>query len=134
MAVSEQQAGGAEESKMADTTPLLQNGSAQVSGAYMWFQIELGTEFRSEKIPRNRLGTISVIPRKKVLIPRHFEFRGRANSEPRNGTESSEKNEVLRNSHGLFALITLITSTFYKKFNIVSYRDLTSDLTRIGGE
>jgi hypothetical protein len=42
----------------------------------------LGTEFRSEKIPRNRLGTIFVIPRKKVLIPRHSEFRGIANSEP----------------------------------------------------
>ncbi len=45
----------------------------------------LGTEFRSEKIPRNRLGTVSVIPRKKVLIPRHSGFRGRANSEARNG-------------------------------------------------
>jgi hypothetical protein len=54
----------------------------------------LGTEFRSEKIPRNRLGTVSVIPRKKVLIPRHSEFRGRANSEARNGTErnSAKKN------------------------------------------
>ncbi len=31
MAVSVQQAGCAEESKMADTTPLLQNGSAQVN-------------------------------------------------------------------------------------------------------
>ncbi len=51
----------------------------------------LGTEFRSEKIPRNRLGTISVIPRKKALIPRHSEFRGRANSEARNGTNSAEK-------------------------------------------
>jgi hypothetical protein len=60
----------------------------------------LGTEFRSEKIPRNRLGTISVIPRKKVIIPRYSEFRGRANSEARNGTERSgipRKNEVLRN-------------------------------------
>jgi hypothetical protein len=47
----------------------------------------LGTEFRSEKIPRNRLGTVSVIPRKKALIPRHSDFRGRANSEARNGTE-----------------------------------------------
>jgi hypothetical protein len=35
MAVSVQQA-GAEESKMADTTPLLQNGSAQVRGAPIW--------------------------------------------------------------------------------------------------
>jgi hypothetical protein len=47
----------------------------------------LGTEFRSEKFPRNRLGMVSVIPRKKVLIPRHSEFRGRASSEARNETE-----------------------------------------------
>ena len=30
--------------------------------------VELGTEFRSEIILRNRLGTVSVIPREKVLI------------------------------------------------------------------
>jgi hypothetical protein len=53
--------------------------------AVLW--IGLGTEFRSEKIPRNRLGMVSVIPRKKAVIPRHSEFRGRANSEARNGTE-----------------------------------------------
>ncbi len=61
----------------------------------------LGTEFRSEKIPRNRLGTVSVIPRKKDLIPRHSEFRGRANSEARNGTERNgipRKKFVLRNN------------------------------------
>jgi len=33
----------------------------------------LATEFCSEKIPRNRLGMVSVIPRKKVVIPRHSE-------------------------------------------------------------
>jgi hypothetical protein len=38
----------------------------------------------SEKIPRKRHGTVSLIPRKKALIPRHSEFRGRANSEARN--------------------------------------------------
>ena len=54
-------------------------------------EVGLGTEFRSEKIPRNRLGTVSVIPRKKVLIPRYSEFRGRANSEARNGAEFREK-------------------------------------------
>ncbi len=32
--------------------------------------LELGTEFCSEKIPRNRLGTVSIIPRKKA------SFRG----------------------------------------------------------
>jgi hypothetical protein len=61
----------------------------------------LGTEFRSEKIPRNRLGTVFVIPWKKVLIPRHSEFRGRAISEVRNETERTgipRKNEVFRNS------------------------------------
>ncbi len=51
------------------------------------WKLGLRTEFRSEKIPRNRLGTVSVIPRKKVLIPRHSEFHGRTNSEARNGTE-----------------------------------------------
>ncbi len=64
-------------------------------------EIGLGTEFRSEKIPRNRLGTVSVIPRKKALIPRHSEVRGRANSEVRNGTERNgipRKKLVLRNS------------------------------------
>jgi hypothetical protein len=63
--------------------------------------IGLGTEFRSEKIPRNRLGMASVIPRKKALIPRYSEFRGRANSEARNGMERNKiprKKLVLRNS------------------------------------
>ncbi len=54
-------------------------------------ELGLGTEFRSEKIPRNRLGTVSVIPRKKVLIPRHSEFRGRAYSEARNGMKFRRK-------------------------------------------
>ncbi len=66
----------------------------------MWC-LGLGTEFRSEKIPRNRLGTVSGIPRKKALIPRHSEFRGRAYSEARNGTERNgipRKKFVLWNS------------------------------------
>ncbi len=48
-------------------------------------QVGLATEFRSEKIPRNRFGTANVIPRKKVLIPRHSELYGRVYSEARNG-------------------------------------------------
>jgi hypothetical protein len=59
-------------------------------------RLGLGTEFRSEKIPRNRLGTASVIPRKKVPIPRHSEFRGRASSEARNETE---RNRILQNEN-----------------------------------
>jgi hypothetical protein len=57
---------------------------------------------------------ISVIPRKKALIPRHSEFRGRANSEARNGTERNgipRKNEVLRNSHRTASMITLTSNT-----------------------
>ncbi len=72
--------------------------------------IELGTEFRSEKIPRTRLGTVSVIPRKKVLIPRHSEFRGRANSEARNGIPRKGKFEG--QTYGSFvSLTTLLDST-----------------------
>ncbi len=54
------------------------------SERWLWLGLD---GIRTEKIPRNRHGTISVIPRKKVLIPRHSEFSGRANSEARNGTE-----------------------------------------------
>ncbi len=59
-------------------------------------RVRLGTELRSEKIPRNRLGTVSVIPRKKVLIPRYSEFRGRANSEARNVTNGAEFREKMK--------------------------------------
>jgi hypothetical protein len=34
------------------------------------YSVGLAEEFRSEKIPRNRLGMDTVIPRKKELIPR----------------------------------------------------------------
>ncbi len=66
------------------------------------YQLGLGPEFRSEKIPRNRLGTVSVIPRKKVLIPRHSEFGGTANSKAPNGMKWNripQKNLVLRYMH-----------------------------------
>jgi len=49
-------------------------------------------EFCSEKILQNRLGMVSVIPRKKVLIPRHSEVYGRVNSEAQNRRELREKN------------------------------------------
>ncbi len=67
---------------------LLQSHLEQKYKFFHAVPLGLGTEFRSEKIPRNRLGMISVIPRKKVLIPRHSDFRGRASSEARNGTKS----------------------------------------------
>jgi hypothetical protein len=50
-------------------------------------EIGLATDFRSEKIPRNILGIVSVIPWNKVVIPRHSEVYRRVNSEARNGTE-----------------------------------------------
>jgi hypothetical protein len=49
-----------------------------------------GISFR-KKIPWYRLRTVSDIPRKKVLIPRHSEDYGRANSEAQIGTELLEK-------------------------------------------
>jgi hypothetical protein len=49
------------------------------------FQLGLATEFRSEKIPRNRLGQVSVILWKKVFIPRHSKVHGK--SIPKLGTE-----------------------------------------------
>jgi hypothetical protein len=57
----------------------------------------LATKFRCEKIPRNRLGMVLVIPRKKVVIPRHSEIYGRVNSEARNGTELHEKMVFTKN-------------------------------------
>jgi hypothetical protein len=37
------------------------------------FGCRVGNGLRSEKFPWNRLGTASIIPRKKMLIPRHSE-------------------------------------------------------------
>ena len=54
------------------------------------------TELRSKKIPQNRLGTASVIPRKKVLIPRHSEVYGRVYSEAWNDRKWHEKKLVLQ--------------------------------------
>jgi hypothetical protein len=53
-------------------------------------------EICSEKNLRNRLGTISVIPRKKLLIPRNSEVYGTVNSEARNGTELHEKISITK--------------------------------------
>jgi hypothetical protein len=58
----------------------------------------MATEFCSEKISRNRLGMVSIIPRKKVLIPRHSKVYGRANSEARNGRKWQEKNKFYKKS------------------------------------
>ncbi len=57
----------------------------------LWIWLGLATKFCSKKILRNRLGTVSVIPRKKVLIPRHSEVYVRVSSEARNGKELNEK-------------------------------------------
>ncbi len=68
-------------------------------------ETKVGNGIWLENIPRNRLGTVSVIPQKKVLIPRHSVFRGRANSKARNVTERNvipRKTEVLGNSHSLY--------------------------------
>ncbi len=66
------------------------------SGAWVRYPVDVAetgsaTEFCSEKIPRNRLGMASVIPRKKVLIARHSEVYGGVNSEAWNGRKWHEK-------------------------------------------
>ncbi len=47
-------------------------------------------EISFRKIPRNRLGTVFVIPRNKVLIPCDSEYFGRVHSVTRNETEFRE--------------------------------------------
>jgi hypothetical protein len=65
---------------------------------------------------------ISVIPRKKVLIQRHSEFHGRANSEARNGTE---RNVIPRKSftklapHGLYDYSDI--EHYYRYFRLPSF-------------
>ena len=81
------------------------------------WRVGLAREFCSEKIPRNRLGMVSVIPRKKVLIPRHSEFRGRANSEARNETEWNGISRKMKFYGTCTAsLVTLTASTFYSDY------------------
>jgi hypothetical protein len=57
-------------------------------------KLEFRTEFHSEKFPRNRLTTVSVIPRKQVLILRHSGFRGRAISEAQYETERNSAKKL----------------------------------------
>ncbi len=53
-------------------------------------ELGLATDF-FPKIPWNRLGTVFVIPLKKVLISRHSEVYGRVNFEARNEMELHEQ-------------------------------------------
>jgi hypothetical protein len=64
--------------------------------------VGLGTEFRSEKIPRNR----------------HSEFRGRANSEARNGTErnSAETAAKLLNKMICLYIKVVLSDTIFEIF------------------
>jgi hypothetical protein len=67
--------------------------SATARVSHVGLEIVLATEFRSEKIPRNRLGTVSVIPRKKCsfrVIPRFTE-----ESIPRLGTEENGMKQLV---------------------------------------
>ncbi len=60
-------------------------------------RVGLGTEFRSEKIPRNRLGMVSVIPRKKVLIPRGIPSSAEEPI-PKHGQNRTERNSAEKDS------------------------------------
>ncbi len=65
------------------------------------FDLGFATEFRSEKIPLKRIGMVSVITRKKVLIPRHSEVHGRVHSEARNRTVIRRKNKYFKKANHL---------------------------------
>jgi hypothetical protein len=54
----------------------------------------VGNEFRPKKIAWNRQGTATVIPRKKVLIPRHSEVYGAEESIPKLGTERNDMKKI----------------------------------------
>jgi hypothetical protein len=57
---------------------------AHVNAAWL---LGLPLKFHSEKIPRNRLETVFVVSRKKVLIPLNSVFLERVNFVVQNGTE-----------------------------------------------
>ncbi len=94
----------------------------------------LGTEFRYEKIPRNRLGIVSVLPWKKALIPRHSEFRGRADSVARNRTERNgiprEKNSFTKQQQNNFwiirVFITLQWNSYVTSAHYIKYKSMNN--------
>jgi hypothetical protein len=71
---SDNSSSSSSDNSSGDNSLLLTVCQLLIAGGTSYLGLE--TEFRSEKIPRNRLGMVSVIPRKKALIPRHSEFRG----------------------------------------------------------
>jgi hypothetical protein len=88
----------------------------------------LATEFRSKKIPRNRLGTASVISRKKLLISRHSEVYGRGYSEARNGRkwhETANRIDSIISSETCFGMEfrVVVSSTvwFGTEFQVLAY-------------
>jgi hypothetical protein len=61
-----------------------QDPDLKLSVRIQGYGLGLATELCFEKIPQNRLGMVFVIPRKKVLIPRHSGVYGRVSSEAQN--------------------------------------------------
>ncbi len=69
------------------STPRAGIGAGPARGAIQIMLLvvpRVGNGILFQKIPRNILEMVSVIPQKKVLIQRHSEFCGRANSDARN--------------------------------------------------
>ncbi len=66
----------------------------------------LAMEFCFEKIPRNRLEMVSIIPRKKVLIPRFTE-----ESIPRLGTEENGMKKISFTK--IFVRIIVVYTMFF---------------------
>jgi len=81
-------------------------GEGRLDRVHFW--LCLAAKFRSEKIPRNRLGMVSVIPQKKVLrgIPRFTE-----ESIPKLGTKQNDtKKNCLKNSPPAIRIYSVCSS------------------------
>jgi hypothetical protein len=83
----------------------------------------LAAEFRSEKIPRNRLGTASVIPRKKMLIPRHSKVYGIVYTKARNGRKWHKQISFTKNPSPANRVDSMFSSRtcFETEFQIVFF-------------
>jgi hypothetical protein len=76
----------------------------------LFYSVGLATEFHSGKIPRDSLGTFSVIPQKKVLILRHSKVNRRVNSEALNGTELNGKISFTKNPAPAYRTESVLSS------------------------
>ncbi len=88
----------------------------------LWIDLAVGlpSKFRSEKIPRNRLGAVFVVPRKKVLLSRNSVCLGIAHTKVRNGTEWNSVKKCFY-SHPCVFCPWMVRNEFPKVFSFASW-------------